>query len=393
MYRSVQLSAMVRDSPCRIFLAYAKRSSRSYINIYSASVSMARITIASVAALFAVTGCDAYIASSEHQARTQIADYSGWLRAKADSRDEIIREIGTVKVGRLVHGGEAVLPLDVTGAHEAVVIASCDRECTDLDLRIETEDGRLMGLDDDEDDTPRVSIEAGKTNKLQARIRMAHCTGSSCVFALSQFEYEDYRGGTGSCFAVSPDGLLMTSLHVVDKATKITVAFPDGRRGEARVVRTSSDNDLAVLRTDAPTPVWLPLADATDISVGMRAFTVGFPSPDMLGSEVKFTEGSVSSLSGFVDESTLLQVSIPIQRGNSGGPVLSYSGRVLGIIEAAIEEDEEGNPMQLTNFARNARVAALLIPRHGPSPTPPIAGSEKQAVSRALRAVCQVKSM
>jgi S1-C subfamily serine protease len=349
--------------------------------------------VTSVALCTLLSGCDAFVGASEHQARLQVADYSGWIRAKADSRDETIREIGTVRVGRLADGGEAVLTLDVTGAHEAVVIASCDRKCVDLDLRIVTEDGRLMGLDEEEDDTPQVWIKPGTTNKLQARVRMASCVASSCTFALGQLENEDYRGGTGSCFAVSPDGLLMTSLHVVEQAKNITVEFPDGRQGEARVIRTSPDNDLAVLRTDIPTPVWLPLADAAEISVGARAFTVGFPSPDMLGSEAKFTEGSISSLSGFDGESALLQISIPIQRGNSGSPVLSNSGHVLGIIEASIEEDGEGNPMQLTNFARNARVAALLLPPHRVSVASPAVATPEQAVSRAMKAVCQVKSM
>jgi len=123
----------------------------------------------------------------------------------------------------------------------------------------------------------------------------------------------------------------------------------------------------------------------------MRALTVGFPSPGMLGSEVKFTEGSVSSLSGFDEESTLLQVSIPIQHGNSGGPVMSYSGRVLGVIEASIDEDGEGNPMQHTNFARNARVASLLLPSQLSLPRLPAPATREEAVARAMKAVCQVE--
>ena len=339
-----------------------------------------------------LAGCDAYVGSSEHQARLQIADYQGWIRAKTESRDENIRQIGNVRVGSLKHGEEISIPLDVTGAHRALVIAACDRQCSDLDLRVVTEDGRLIGLDEDEDDYPRVLIDSDKPNKLMLRVRMPSCSGSSCSFAFAQFEYDDYLGGTGTCFAVSPNGLLLTSLHVVEDASKITVAFPDGRQGEATILRRSQDNDLAVLRTSVPTPTWLPLGSAGDIAVGMPAFTVGFPSPGMLGSEAKFTEGSVSSLSGFDEESTLLQVSIPIQRGNSGSPVLSHSGRVLGIIEAAIEEDGDGNPMQPTNFARNARVAALLLPSQLSLPAVPAVGSREQAVSRAMKAVCQIKA-
>lgn len=350
-----------------------------------------RLALLAIAAAL-LSGCDAYIETSEHQARLQVADYQGWIRAKADSRDEKIREIGNVIVGKLRHGEETLIPLDITGAHRALVIASCDRQCADLDLRVVTDDGRLIGLDEDDDDYPRVFVgSTDKPNKLMLRIRMPTCSAQACSYAVAQFEYDDYLGGSGTCFAVSPDGLLLTSLHVVEDASDIKVAFPDGRRGTATILRRSHDTDLAVLRTSVPTPAWLPLGSTADITVGTPAFTVGFPSPGMLGSEAKFTAGSVSSLSGFDEESTLLQVSIPIQRGNSGSPVLSYSGRVLGVIEASIEEDGEGNPMQLTNFARNARVAALLLPSQLSLPTTPVLRSREQAVARAMKAVCQIK--
>lgn len=340
-----------------------------------------------------LAACDGYIESGEHQARLEIADYRGWVRAKVESRDEAIREIGNVKVGELRHGEETSIPLDVTGAQRALVIAACDRQCADLDLRVVTEDGRLIGLDEDDDENPRVHFDSiDKPEKLMLRVRMPKCSASSCSFAVAQFEYDDYVGGSGTCFAVSPDGLLLTSLHVVDESSEITVAFPDGRQGKARILRRSRDNDLAVLRTSVPTPVWLPLGGTTDLVVGTPAFTVGFPETRILGSEAKFTEGSVSSLSGFNEESTLLQVSIPIQRGNSGGPVLSYSGRVLGIVEATIEENGDGDPMQLTNFARNARVASLLLPSQRVLPAVPPPRTREEAVSRAMKAVCQVKT-
>lgn len=351
---------------------------------------IAAVFLTASCALFA--GCDGYVSPGEHQARLEIADYQGWIRAKADSRDEKIRQIGNVQVGSLRDGEETSIALDITGAHRALVIAACDGQCADLDLRVVTTDGRLIGLDEDEDEYPRVLIDSTeKPNKLMLKVRMPRCSGVSCSFAVAQFEYDDYSGGSGTCFAVSPNGLLLTSLHVVEDATDIKVAFPDGRQGSATILRRSHDNDLAVLRTGVPTPIWLPLANTDDIVVGMRAFTVGFPSPGMLGSEVKFTEGSVSSLSGFDEESTLLQVSIPIQHGNSGGPVMSYSGRVLGVIEASIDEDGEGNPMQLTNFARNARVASLLLPSQLSLPRLPAPATREEAVARAMKAVCQVE--
>lgn len=72
-------------------------------------------------------------------------------------------------------------------------------------------------------------------------------------------------------------------------------------------------------------------------------------------------------------------------------PVLSYSGRVLGVVEVSIVEDSAGNLMQLANFARNARVASLLLPSQLSLPRLPAPATREEAVARAMKAVCQVK--
>jgi S1-C subfamily serine protease len=124
----------------------------------------------------------------------------------------------------------------------------------------------------------------------------------------------------------------------------------------------------------------------------MAAFTIGFPNPKMLGAEAKFTEGNVTSLSGPSQEPTLLQVSIPIQPGSSGGPVLSYSGQVIGVIDSSIEEDGSGSPMQLTNFARHAQVASLMLPSQTVLPRMNGSRSRDQLLSHVMNAVCKVET-
>lgn len=351
-----------------------------------------RCPILIASALVWLSGCDASIGSSEHQARVNLAHYEGWLEGQSEATDEDLRVIGNVIVGRLKTGEETVLPLEITGAHRAVVIASCDEACADLDMRVVTEDGRLIGLDEDPDADPRVGIGRRKPDKLRLRVRMESCASSSCTFAAGQYEFADYAGSDGTCFAVSPDGLLLTSLHVVDGAENVDVVFADGRRAEAEVFRRSEDNDLALLRADVRTPAWLPLGGEEDIKVGMPAFTVGYPATGKLGEDAKFAEGNVAALSGYEGEPTLLQVYMPIQRGNSGGPVVSFTGRVVGIVESGVERDENGNALQLTNFARNARVAALMLPTEPALPAVPAAQSRAQAVARATRAVCKVEA-
>ena len=349
---------------------------------------MVRTAVLFVASI-GLVGCDSYVERSEHQARAELARYTGWRHAQATARDDVMREVGIIRSGRLAEGEEVTIPLDVTGAQQANVIAACDKRCLDIDLRVVTEDGRLIGVDEEEDNAPSVYIQEAKPNKLLLKIRMLRCEAPSCAYAINQLQYDDYTGGFGTCFAVSPNGLLMTSFHVVDGASTINVRFPDGRKGEAEVFRGSADNDLALLQTKIPTPDWLSFTPTAEIPIGTPAFTVGYPSPQLLGSELKLTEGSVSSLAG-MEESTMLQISIPIQGGNSGGPVIDHSGLVLGIVEGFVHEDDDGTPMQLTNFARHARIATLLLPPETRSSRQPTTANRQQAIARATKAVCQI---
>jgi S1-C subfamily serine protease len=351
---------------------------------------MNRLTVL-LSNLLALYGCDTYVERSEYQARLQVANYSGWLHARVEQGHNQIRQIGVVRTGHLREGDEATIPLDVTGAHRAVIIAACDKRCSDLDLRVVTEDGRLIGVDDEEDNQPQVYIDEKKANKLLLKVRMPSCEGSTCAYAIEQLQYEDFVGGFGTCFAVAPNGLLMTAFHVIDGASKIKVRFVDGRKGDAQVIRSSEDNDLALLKTSLVTPDWLPLSPTPDIDVGTPVFTVGFPSPQLLGSELKLTEGSVSSLAG-VEDPTMLQISIPIQGGNSGGPVVDHKGNVLGVVESIIDKDDDGTPMQLTNFARHVRVASLLLPLTENTHVTTATISRQGAIARATKAVCQIET-
>lgn len=334
-------------------------------------------------------GCGESVHRSEVEAEVDLAETRGWWMAATELEGEVLRPVGQVGSGWLKEGEEASVPLEITGVHRAVVLASCDADCDDLDVRVVTADGRLVGIDEEEDAYPQVEIEAGDSRSLSLKAQMIDCGTGTCAFAYQTLEFEDPAGGTGTCFAVSPDGLLMTALHVVEGATKIGIVFPDGRSGKADIVRLSSDTDLALLRFTGKTPHWLPLGTVQDVRVGQTAFSVGFPQPERMGSEIKYTEGSIASLSGWQEESTLMQVSIPIQPGNSGGPVVSYDGLVLGIVQSSADDAEEHR--NLVNYARHAHVAALLMPSQLGLPPPEPATSRQEAIDRAMKAVCQVQ--
>jgi len=197
----------------------------------------------------------------------------------------------------------------------------------------------------------------------------------------------------GSCFAVNENGTLLTVYHVVQDSESILVHLADGTVTEARLQTFNAKRDLAILHIDPRTPDFLPLAPTDSVYVGERVFTMGHPAPDILGQEPKFTDGSVSALSGPEDEEGLLQISVPIQPGNSGGPLVNERGEVVGIVTstAAVEAflSKTGALPQNVNWAVNVDYARRLF--DSPSAESG-AVSRKDAVEMVRRALCMVES-
>lgn len=141
--------------------------------------------------------------------------------------------------------------------------------------------------------------------------------------------------GTG--FFITADGYLLTAYHVVKEAAAFQV-WTYGRLIPAQLVRVDATNDIALLKLDGITVAALPVISSRNVRTGLDVFTLGFPNIQLQGTEVKYTQGNISSLTGAGDDPRLFQISVPVQPGNSGGPLLDAQGQVIGVVIAKLDE-------------------------------------------------------
>lgn len=138
------------------------------------------------------------------------------------------------------------------------------------------------------------------------------------------------RTSQGTGFYVSQKGHVLTNQHVIDRCSDITVTRVGSAPVKARLLASDATNDLAVLDTDRPTPEVPPLAMRARVGESVYAF--GFPLNGLLATTGNFTIGNVTATAGLGDDTRQIQVSVPIQPGNSGGPLVDQYGNVVGVI-------------------------------------------------------------
>jgi S1-C subfamily serine protease len=168
---------------------------------------------------------------------------------------------------------------------------------------------------------------------------------------------------TGTAFFVTQDGTLVTNAHVVENCSLVRVKTSDGAVSDARIVARDATNDLAILKTEKTPRKIAALRTSARLGEGIEAF--GFPHADILATSGNFTLGNITALSGMGDDSRFIQISSPVQAGNSGGPLLDQSGNLVGVVTAKLDAlnvaIKDGDLPQNVNFAVKSAILAIFL--------------------------------
>jgi len=168
--------------------------------------------------------------------------------------------------------------------------------------------------------------------------------------------------GSGTGFFVDSRGFIVTNHHVVENAKAVQIdVMQEGelRSFTATVLAEDKQNDLAILKIEGEGFKGLgriPFGiNFNSVDVGTTVFTLGFPETQILGSELKFTDGKISSRTGFKGDVTSYQISVPVHPGNSGGPLFDEDGNLVGIIKSGVPS------LDSVNYAVKSIYLAALI--------------------------------
>ncbi len=138
-------------------------------------------------------------------------------------------------------------------------------------------------------------------------------------------------------FFVTDDGYFITNYHVVQGASQIFITTAKGERVPARVVSENRDIDIVLAKANV-TGRPVKLGTQQGVAKGEGVLTLGYPLMVIQGREQKATFGRINAFSGIRGDPAVYQIDVPVQPGNSGGPLISENGVVIGVIKATFNQ-------------------------------------------------------
>lgn len=195
--------------------------------------------------------------------------------------------------------------------------------------------------------------------------RIATISFAAVVILPSLLLAKEIKSGTG--FFVSKNGHILTNNHVIDKCAAVTTVV-NGIQHNAAVIGVDSANDLAVLHVTMQPEAVSYFRNGRSIRAGDDVVVIGYPLRHELSTEAIVTTGTVSAMAGLRNNSTYMQLSAPVQPGNSGGPVLDEYGFVVGVVAAVMDAvrmaREDHVIPQNVNFAVHAGIVRAFLDAH-----------------------------
>ena len=182
------------------------------------------------------------------------------------------------------------------------------------------------------------------------------------VYNLSSIPGVETFKSMGSGFFISPS-IIVTNAHVLNGESIVKI-YQDGEEHLAQMIYTNNDLDIALLRCEETDSPYFRLLSSSDYSIATPVFVLGYPLSDILGAEIRVTSGIVNARSGIDGNTNYIQISAPVQPGNSGGPVLNSDYAVIGMASSKLSDEfsiaKTNNISQNINFAIDSDLISFV---------------------------------
>lgn len=321
-----------------------------------------------------------YVPPSALSARTYVAVSNLWIepgKAFADALDEL---------GKKYFPAMHLIPGD-TDAHYGLIVDMAPKWSRETGKPMLTVKYKVYGTDGKQllDGSAEQPIRGGNLNagaatasglavqQIMATVqqRLAPdptkfpASGTTSTIDLSLLVDREKPLRTGTAFFVNKTGQLLTAAHV-SRDCVVMEAHQDGKTFAVKPKAYSDLLDVAVLDSGLPRASSIALRQNQDIVLGEPVTSVGYPLQGLLGDSPNVTRGNVSASKGVRGSMGMFQFSAPIQPGNSGGPIVSDNGELLGMAVSTLNVTSLANLGQIpqnVNFALDARYVAMFLQR------------------------------
>lgn len=215
-------------------------------------------------------------------------------------------------------------------------------------IRLQIDDGRIaegewmttgmtsgIGSARDQQGNVWMFVFGGSDAEREAFLAKQRANRAAQAKPVAQEQRSAAVSGTG--FFISSKGHVLTNHHVIQGRSSIFIVTVDGKKSPAVVHSVQQDDDLAVLKVDTESPP-LPFGSEKLPARGDEVLTLGYPLLQIQGQDQKASFGRINSLSGVQGDSRYIQIDVPVQPGNSGGPLLNSSGEVIGVVSSGLNQ-------------------------------------------------------